>query len=57
MTKKTKTSRLTKELLETAGQLRKVGLLNRAAHEKITMRQLGAARSPKLAPIAGEQRC
>lgn len=55
MAKKTKTSRLTKELLETAGEMRKVGLLNRTAHEKITMRHLGAARSPKPAPITGEQ--
>jgi putative transcriptional regulator len=54
MAKKTKTSRLTKELLEMAGEMREVGLLNRAAHEKITMRHLGAER-PKLAPITGEQ--
>lgn len=55
MTKKTKTNRLTKELPETAGEMRKVGLLTRAAHEKITMRHLGAAPAPKLAPITGEQ--
>ncbi len=52
---KKKTSRLTKELLETAGEMREVGLLNRATHEKITMRHLGAGRKPKLAPITGEQ--
>jgi putative transcriptional regulator len=55
MVKKMKTSRLTKELLETAGEMRKAGLLGRAAHEKITMRHLGAVPSPKLAPITGEQ--
>jgi putative transcriptional regulator len=55
MAKKTKTSRLTKELLETADEMREVGLLNRAAHEKITMRHLGTASNPKLAPITGEQ--
>jgi putative transcriptional regulator len=55
MTKKKKTSRLTKELLETADDMRRVGLLTPVAHEKITMRHLGAARSPKLAPITGPQ--
>lgn len=40
MAKKMKTSRLTRELLETAGEMRVVGLLNRAAYEKITMRHL-----------------
>lgn len=54
MAKKTKTSRLTKELLETAGEMRKVGLLTQAAHEKITMRHLDATHAPKLAPITGE---
>jgi putative transcriptional regulator len=33
-----KTSRLTRELLETAHDMRKSGLLTRTAHEKITMR-------------------
>jgi putative transcriptional regulator len=52
---KKRTSRLTKELLETAAEMHKVGLLDRAAHEKITMRHLGSARSCKLVPITGEQ--
>ena len=36
--KKPKMSRLTKELLETARDMRASGLLTKAAHEKITMR-------------------
>jgi putative transcriptional regulator len=55
MTKKIKTRRLTKELLETADDMRRVGLLTSGAHEKITMRHLGAARARKLAPISGAQ--
>jgi putative transcriptional regulator len=41
-TKKTKTSRLTKELLETAHDMHKSGLLTKADHDKITTRHLGA---------------
>ena len=33
-------SRLTKELLETASDMRESGLLTKAAHEKITMRHM-----------------
>jgi putative transcriptional regulator len=44
MARKKKSSRLARELLETADDMRKVGLLDRAAHEKITMRHLGAER-------------
>jgi putative transcriptional regulator len=40
-TKKTKTSRLTQELLETARDMRRSGLLTKAAHDKITMRHIG----------------
>ena len=40
MTKKNKKpGRLAKALLETAGDMRKAGLLDRATYEKITMRQ------------------
>jgi putative transcriptional regulator len=41
-TRKT-TGRLTGEILETANDMRKSGLLTQAAHDKITMRHLGAA--------------
>jgi putative transcriptional regulator len=56
MTRKKKTSRLTKDLLDTANDVRKAGLLDRAAHAKITMRHLGKSqRTSLLAPITGEQ--
>jgi putative transcriptional regulator len=44
--KKAKTSRLTKELLETADDLQKSGLLTNAARDKITMRHLGPSDIP-----------
>ena len=40
---KAKTSRLTKELLETARDMQASGLLTKAAHDKITMRHVGIA--------------
>src|ERR1700693_2264042 len=40
--KKKKLGRLAKALLETAGDMRKAGLLGRATYDKITMRHLGA---------------
>jgi putative transcriptional regulator len=44
MAAKTKANRrLTKELLETANDMRASGLLSKAAHGKITMRHLGEA--------------
>jgi putative transcriptional regulator len=41
--KKAKTSRLTRELLETAHDMHESGLLTKAARDKITMRHLGAS--------------
>jgi putative transcriptional regulator len=55
MAKKKKVSPLTKALLETAGDMRKAGLMDRASHEKITLRHLGAAGKPKPAPITASQ--
>lgn len=54
-TTKKRTSRLATELLEMAGDMRKVGLLSHADHEKITMRHLGAAGLPRIAPITAAQ--
>jgi len=54
MAKKKKISRLAKALLATAGDMRNAGLLDRASHDKITMRHLGVA-APKVAPITGRQ--
>jgi len=55
--KKAKTSRLTKELLETASDMRKSGLLTKAAHDKITMRHLGGSDvpAPGTAKISGPE--
>jgi putative transcriptional regulator len=52
---KKKPSRLTAELLETAGDMRKLGLLDRSAYQKITMRHLGKKGVPQVAPITGAQ--
>ena len=43
---KTKISRLTKELLQTAHDMHKSGLLTKTAHDKITMRHLGDSDIP-----------
>lgn len=42
MAKKKKASRLAKALMQTAGDMRKAGLLDKATHDKITLRHLGA---------------
>jgi putative transcriptional regulator len=56
-TNKVKTSRLAKELLETAHDMNKSGLLTKAAYEKITMRHLKAADipAPVTAKISGSE--
>ncbi len=41
MTRKKKTSRLTKALLETANDMRREGIVDAARHKKITLRHLG----------------
>jgi putative transcriptional regulator len=53
--RKKNVSPLAKALLETAGDMRKIGLMDRASHEKITLRHLGASGEPKAAPITGPQ--
>jgi putative transcriptional regulator len=53
--KKTKRSALTKALLETAGGMRKAGILDARAHEKITMRHLGSKALPKASPVTAAQ--
>jgi|ERR1700687_2927219 putative transcriptional regulator len=55
MVKKKKISPLAKALLETAGDMRKAGLMDKATHEKITLRHLGATGAPKTPPITGSQ--
>lgn len=43
MPKTTKPSALTEALLETAGDMRRAGVMDEAAHRKITLRHLGPA--------------
>ena len=45
-------SRLAEALLETAGDMRKSGMIDDAAHDKITLRHLGAHGASLSAPIA-----
>ena len=50
--KKAKTSRLTSELLETAQDMRAIGLISKAAHEKITMRHKADIPAGAVPPIS-----
>ena len=50
--KKARTSRLTSELLETAQDMREVGLISKAAHEKITMRHKADIPTGAVAPMS-----
>jgi putative transcriptional regulator len=56
MTRKKKPSRLTKALLETTDDMRRVGVLDAANHEKITLRHLGGTKAGIVAkPISGDE--
>ena len=50
-----KPSALARALLETAGDMRKSGLLDQGAYEKITLRHLGAGGAPKPVPLSAAQ--
>jgi len=52
-TRKKKSSRLTKALLETARDMREGGILDAAAYNKITMRHLGDIDAPT-EPLTGD---
>ena len=54
MAKKPKPSRLTQVLLETADDMRRIGVLDAATHEKITLRHLGTE-AGAVAPLTGEE--
>lgn len=54
MTKKTP-SCLSEALLETAGDMRRLGVMDEATHEKITLRHLGKGAERGPAPIAEEE--
>ncbi|OGU11556.1 MAG: transcriptional regulator [Geobacteraceae bacterium GWC2_58_44] len=53
-TTKAKPSRLTQALLETAKDMEKAGILDKAAYEKITMRHLGVEDRAAIEPLTGE---
>lgn len=55
MTKAPKPSRLTKALLETADGMRRVGVMDAATHEKITLRHLKETDVPAAAPIGADE--
>jgi putative transcriptional regulator len=53
--RKKKPSRLTKALLETADDMRRVGVLDAAGHEKITLRHLGTKFPAAASRISGDE--
>ena len=55
MTKKTRPSRLTRALLETADDMRRAGVMDAATHEKITLRHLGDQAVATAEPMTGEE--
>ena len=55
MRKQKKNSRLTQTLLETAEDMRRVGILDGAAHEKITLRHLGGNAEIVPKPMSGDE--
>jgi hypothetical protein len=55
MAKKKKVSPLTKALLETADDMQKAGLMDKATHEKITRRHLGATGAAKPLRLRGRK--
>jgi putative transcriptional regulator len=55
MAKKKKVGPLGKALLETANDMRNAGLMDKATHEKITLRHLGATDAPKILRLRGRK--
>jgi putative transcriptional regulator len=55
MAEKKKISPLAKALLETADDMRKAGLMDKATHEEITQRHLGATGAPKALRLRGRK--
>ena len=49
-----KPSRLTEELLEMADGMLRIGILDPATHERITVRDLGRIPLPVIAPLSGD---
>ena len=55
MMKQTTHSRLTEAILETADDMRSLGILNAPMHEKITLRHLGKQPVSTAEPISGTE--
>lgn len=55
MNNQTSPDRLTKALLETANDMRRVGVMDAATHAKITLRHLGDKAGAAPEPISGEE--
>ena len=55
MAQKAEPSRLAKALLETAGDMRRVGLMDATTHEKITLHHLGDKAGVAVEPISGDE--
>lgn len=55
MKKMTKPSRLAKAMLETAADMRRAGIMGKAAHDKITLRHLGGKPEAPVAPLTGDE--
>jgi len=49
-----KPSRLVREMLETIDDMHRLGIMDDAAYEKITVRHLGAQPVKSVAPVSGE---
>jgi putative transcriptional regulator len=54
-TKRKQPSRLTKALLETAADMRRVGIMDDMTHAKITLRHLGDKACAVTEPISGDE--
>jgi putative transcriptional regulator len=55
MAKRIEPGRLSRALLETADDMRRVGALDAAAHEKITLRHLGEGATAGAEPLTGAE--
>jgi putative transcriptional regulator len=55
MTNKKKSSRLSEAILETASDMRRLGILDNPKHEKITIRHLGTQAVSAAKPISAKE--
>ena len=55
MTKQASSARLRREILETASDMHRLGIMETAAHDKITLRHLGDHPPAIAAPITGPE--